>query len=255
MLFPRCLTLLSISFLCSQLLPCAPPGGLGLQAASAESTSAAKSLFNLPVNSKPARSQGAASRDGQDTTLRECDGSQRSSQLALLLPSQEVAGQTVSAHPSFFWSVSQPISVPIKFSLLRPGNNGIDETVYEKQVSVSKAGIVALDLPADIPELVPGQLYMWTVSLQCNEKRPSANPVYISWVERVAPGKELQVTIDKAANDRDRAIAYAHFGAWYDALAAFYRAKSANPNDPSIEADLSSLLSSVGLQNPATASR
>lgn len=249
MLFPRCFTLLSISLLCSQLLPCAPPGGLAVQPAFAQAASTAKSLFNLPVNSKPARSQGAASRDGQDTTLHECDGSQGSSQLALLLPSQEVAGQTISARPSFFWSVSQPISVPVKFSLLRPGNNGIDETVYEKQVSVSKAGIVALELPADMPELVPGQLYMWTVSLLCNEKRPSANPVYISWVERVAPARELEVAIAKAANDRDRAIAYAHFGAWYDALAAFYRAKSTNPSDPKIEADLNSLLTSVGLQN------
>jgi Domain of Unknown Function (DUF928) len=212
-------------------------------AAFANPSTAAKSLFSLPVSSKPGRSQGSGSRGCAQGDLSE---------VTLLIPSQDVAGQTVSGHPTFLWKVAQPVNVPIKFTLTRPGEI---EPVYETQIDASKAGIVAIKIPADRPELVASTLYQWTVSLLCNEKRPSANPFYSSWVERVPTTSELTQAIATAQTDRDRATIYARSGVWYDALETLYQARGTNPSDAQLEADFNALLAAVGLSADRTASR
>lgn len=239
------------SILFVQLFPFAPSGDNGARsplahltpAALANASTAAKSLFALPVSSKPGRSQGSGSRGCEFGEIPE---------ITLLIPSQEFVGQTVSGHPTFFWKVSQPIAMPVKFTLMRPGDI---EPIYEKQFETSPGEMVAVELPADRPELKPGELYSWTVSVVCNEKRPSANPFYVSWIERVPTSAELEQALSSAQTERDRALAYARSGAWYDALAAFEQAKAANPADPQLEDDFNALLATVGLQKTATAFR
>jgi Domain of Unknown Function (DUF928) len=219
------------------------PWSAGLTtAALASASSSAKSLFSLPVDSKPRRSQGSGSRGCDQGDLAE---------VTLLIPSQDVAGQTVLGHPSFFLYLPKSVSVPIKFTLSRPG--GIDP-IYETEITAPEAGITKLELPTDRPELSADDMYMWSVMLVCNEKRPSANPYYFSWVERVSETPALAEELAAATTDRDRAAIYARSGAWYDALATLYQARSENPDDLQIQADLNALLAEVGLtevaQNP-----
>lgn len=201
----------------------------------ANQSAAAKSLFSLPVDSKPRRSQGSGSRGCDQGDLAE---------VTLLIPSQDVAGQTMLGHPAFFLYLPKSVPVPIKFTLSLPG--GI-EPVYETQIEAPQAGIVKLELPEDRPELLSDDIYMWSVMLVCNEKRPSANPYYFSWVERVPATPTLEEELATATTARDRALVYARAGAWYDALAMMYQARSENPEDEQIQADLNALLVEVGL--------
>ncbi|MDY6782058.1 MAG: DUF928 domain-containing protein [Cyanobacteriota bacterium] len=203
-------------------------------------TATEKSLFALPVDSKPRRSQGSGARGCAQGDLSE---------VTLLIPSKEVVGQTVSARPAFFWQVSQPVSEPIKFAITHPD---AIEPLYETQVKASEGGIVKVQLPADLPELVPGQPYAWTVSLICNERRPSANPFYSTWIERVPMETRLEDQLAAATSDRDRARIYAEAGAWYDALNLLYQAKEENPDDPQIQADWLALLAVVGFPEVAS---
>ncbi|MDY6782056.1 MAG: DUF928 domain-containing protein [Cyanobacteriota bacterium] len=208
-------------------------------AAVANSASNTKSLFALPVDSKPRRSQGSGSRGCEQGDLAE---------VTLLIPSEEVAGQTVSSHPSVFLHLSKSVPVPIKFTLSQPG--GI-EPVYETQIEVPEAGTIELELPVDSPELSNDEIYMWSVTLLCNEKRPSANPFYFSWIEFVPMTPALEEELAEVADARDRARIYMEAGVWYDALDTLYDAQMENPDDPSIRADLNALLVEVGLAEVA----
>ncbi|MDY7014359.1 MAG: DUF928 domain-containing protein, partial [Cyanobacteriota bacterium] len=136
-----------------------PARSLLAPSAHARTTAAKQSLFTLPVNSKPGRSQGSGSRGCAQGDLAE---------VTLLIPSKTVAGQTVSPRPTFLWKVSEPVSEPIKFTIWQPGEI---EPLYETQIDADEAGIVAVQLPDNSPELNPNQLYTWTVSLICNKKR------------------------------------------------------------------------------------
>jgi len=52
----------------------------------------------------------------------------------------------------------------------------------EKQLQTKVAGVIRLNMPEDLPELVPGREYRWSVELLCNPERPSANPIAQSWL-------------------------------------------------------------------------
>lgn len=206
--------------------------------------------FVPPVAKNPRRSQGAGSRG--------CAASLPVDLVTLLIPSKDYIGQTTSGHPTFFWNLSQSISVPIKFTLVE---SGVAEPLFEKQIDSPQAGIMQLKFPKDRPELTAGRIYGWSVTLICNARRPSANPYYYSWIERVptTPALEQQLAaITSNSNSpaqrqssgnasSDRASIYAQAGLWYDALGILSNAQTANPNEPSVQKDLFSLLDQVGL--------
>jgi hypothetical protein len=203
-----------------------------------------------PVTRNPRRSQGSGSRG--------CDESLPGDLVTLLIPSKDYTAQTTLGHPTFFWHLSQAVSVPMKFSLVEPG---VAQPLFVKQIDSPQAGIVQLELPKDRPQLVNGKIYSWSVSLVCNAKRPSANPYFYSWIERVPlpPALEEQLSA-KAGNSsglmgipatvsslaiRDRAALYAQAGLWYDALAVI---ATQSPNSrTSLSEDFLTLLDQVGL--------
>jgi hypothetical protein len=220
--------------------------------------------FVPPPNRNPRRSQGAGSRG--------CDESIPGNLVTLLIPSKDYVGQTVSGHPSFFWHVSKPVSVPMVFTLTK---SGVPQPLYRQQIDSPQSGIIQIAIPKDHPELVPGQTYQWSVALVCYAKRPSSNPFFSSWIERVptTPALEQQLaavtakgnssgrnltsgnaaSVGKASMEENhaRALIYAQAGLWYSALDAIFKARMANPNDPSIQADFRSLMEQVGLTQVA----
>jgi hypothetical protein len=209
--------------------------------------------FIPPVVKNPRSSQGSGSRG--------CEASLPGDMVTLLIPSTDYVGQTTSGHPTFFWHLSQSSSVPIKFTLVEPG---VAQPLFEKQIDSSKPGIIQLELPKDRPELVTGRTYGWSVTLVCNARRPSANPYFYSWIERVPTTRALEQQLAEIAansnsqtatpssenhsSDRQRASIYAQAGLWYDALAIISKAQAANPQEPSIQNDFLSLLDQVGLR-------
>ncbi|HEY9607344.1 MAG TPA: DUF928 domain-containing protein [Allocoleopsis sp.] len=228
----------------------------------------ARIRFIPPPNSNPRRSQGAGSRG--------CDESLPDNLVTLLIPSKEYAGQTVSSHPSFFLQLSKSVSVPMVFTLTKAG---VPQPLYRKQINSPQSGLIQIEMPKDRPELVPGQVYQWSVALVCYPKRPSSNPFFSSWIERVPVTPALQqqlsavstkrnspggnpssidtANMSKASpqENRDRAAIYAQAGLWYDAIDALVKARMANPNDPSIQADFRALMDQVGLTQVAKSER
>jgi hypothetical protein len=204
--------------------------------------------FVPPADKSTRRSQGSGSRG--------CEESLQENLVTLLIPSKEYIGQTVSGHPTFFWNLSKPVSVPMKFTLMEPG---VAKPLYVKQVDSPKVGIIQMELPKDLPELVAGRKYGWSVTLVCNPRRPSANPYFYSWIERVAATPALEQQLAAATSQtssppetlRKRAMIYAQAGLWYNSLADISTAVTANPNNSSLQEDFLDLLAQVGLTEVA----
>jgi len=214
--------------------------------------------FVPPADKSTRRSQGSGSRG--------CEESLQENLVTLLIPSKEYIGQTVSGHPTFFWNLSQPVSVPMKFTLMEPG---VAKPLYVKQMDSPKVGIIQMELPKDLPELVAGRKYGWSVTLVCNPRRPSANPYFYSWIERVPATPALEQQLAAATSQtssprqtlpsgnaspetlRKRALIYAQAGLWYNSLADISTAVTANPNNSSVQEDFLDLLAQVGLTEVA----
>ncbi|NEO69316.1 DUF928 domain-containing protein [Moorena sp. SIO3H5] len=210
--------------------------------------------FIPPTDSAPRKSNGSGSRGGCEQLPREL--------VTLLIPSKEVAAQTISGHPRFFWYLSEPVDVPIVFTLVDTVKH---QTIFEKKIDSPEVGIISVEVPENSPELIanpPGleekdrNIYMWFVTLEFERENQSEFTYYTSWIERVSPPPELEQKLAAVAGNTNssssellhqQAIIYAEAGAWFDALDALYEAQSANPNDSSIRADFIALLEQVGL--------
>ena len=216
---------------------------------------------------------GKSTRSSQGSGSRGCQQSLPQDLVTLLIPAKDYVGQTTSGHPTFFWHLSQPISVPLRFTLVEPG---VAKPLFVKQIDSPQVGTMQLALPKELPELVSGRTYGWSVTLACNSRRPSANPYFYSWIERVptTPALEQQLAAvnsisnspeqtpslgsassqDDATPERLRASIYAGAGLWYDALAAISTTQAAKPTPP-VQEDFLNLLDQVGLTEVANQER
>src|SRR5919202_511394 len=164
----------------------------------------AESNFNYvpPYRGTPRRTQGTGSRGGDESETLI---------LKLLVPNDHT-GQTLSGHPTFSWYVSEIPEEPVEFALVE---SGVAQPIFVQQLQLDKAGIIELEMPKNLPELVPGKEYRWSVSLVSN----------------------------------------AEAGAWYDALNVLLNAQSTNPTNGSIREALLSLLDRAGLTEVAAQER
>jgi hypothetical protein len=112
-----------------------------------------------------------------------------------------------------------------------------------------------LEMPKNLPELVPGKEYRWTVSLVSNADRRSNDTFAQSWIKRISATTTLKQQLATAKSDRDRASIYAEAGAWYDAVNVLLKAQSTNPTDRSMREAFLSLLDRAGLTEVAEQER
>lgn len=201
----------------------------------------------IPPTTKPSspKSEGSGSRGGCHQAMLG-----KSNLVNLLIPSQEYVAQTNSGYPTFFWSLSNAVSVPVEFALVKPG---VAEPILVKRVASAPAGLVKVKLPAIAPELEPGEIYRWSVSLICNEKRPSANPLFYSWIERKETSPQIASQLAAVPEDdaHARALVYGQAGLWYDMVAELHKAKAANPENTRIRQDFDNLIRQAGLEAAA----
>jgi hypothetical protein len=139
--------------------------------------------------------------------------------------------------------MSEAPTVPVEFALVEPG---VTTPIFVKQIDAPKAGVTQLEMPANLPELVEGRKYRWSVSLVRNDKRRSTDVFVQGWVERVATTADLDNKLASATSERQRAGIYADRGLWYDSLKAISAAQAAAPNDKAIAEERLSLLEQVG---------
>ena len=162
--------------------------------------------------------------------------------LQLLTPNDHVA-TTVSSHPTFFWSISNT-SLPVRFTLVEPG---VAKPIMERKFTVTRPGIVGVKLPSDLPGLKLGKEYRWTVSIVCNEERPSENTYAYSWIERVAVTPRLAQDLEGVNIQTQRSLVYARSGIWYEALLSSYMSYKAHPQDKIALWYFSRLLNQIGI--------
>lgn len=214
---------------------------------------ATPALADTPSKAKPARYVPPKRGNPKSTTAtgsRGCTQVQQSPVSLTLLVPKDHDGLTSSGHPTFFWHVSAPVQMA--FTLTQ---RGVVQPLWEQQIQPPAAGIVQLQMPNNLPELLAGKEYRWSVTLLCNRNRPSANPFVQTWIERISTTPALTQQLAAASSDRDRAFIYATAGLWYDALAAISAAHTANPKDISILEERLLLLDSVGLDRVAAQER
>lgn len=144
--------------------------------------------------------------------------------LRLFIPKDHV-GLTISGRPTFFWYISTTSPIKVSFTLIDPDRI---EPIINVQKEVRKTGIEKLQLPLNVPELEQGKSYRWTVSLICNEKKPSQNINAYSWIERVAQSTSLKEQL-KFGNTPHEAI-YAQEGIWFDTLTEAFKYNSTPQN-------------------------
>ncbi|MGV0029322.1 DUF928 domain-containing protein [Phormidesmis priestleyi] len=188
----------------------------------------------LPARGRLRSTQGAGSRGGEDVAVV---------QVKLLAPTDHV-GRTTAGHPTFFWYVSSASGFPIEFALFE---RGVVKPIFVKQMSVKQAGIIKLEMPSDRPELQPGKEYRWSVSIVQFPTMISLNPVFQSFITRVELMPDQAKQLASVTPNRDRAAFYAEAGIWYDALEAIATDYLNKPIDPTLRADLVTLLNQIGL--------
>lgn len=204
-------------------------------------------LANTPPKAKPKLRYVPPSRrppkSTKATVTRGCEQSEQSSPITLtLLAPKDHDGLTISGHPTFFWHVSAPVAMT--FTLTQPG---VVQPILEQQIPSQKAGIIQLKMPQELPELVVGKEYRWSVTPRtCNSARASKNDYIQSWIKRVPATVALTQQLAAATTEQDRASIYAQAGLWYDALEAISTAHNTHPNDKSILEERLLLLEQAG---------
>lgn len=186
------------------------------------------------------RTEGAGSRG--------CSEAARPISLNLIVPDDHI-GVTVSGHPTFLFHISEATSAPVRFTLVERGRA---EPVLKKQINVENPGIVQLDLPPEVPELTEGKQYRWTVSIPCNEKRPSSDIFAEALIKRVASPSNLEQELGRATKEFERASIYAKNGIWYEASSIIYGASRNQPQEQLNLEYFVKLLNQVGLSDVAS---
>lgn len=166
--------------------------------------------------------------------------------LNLITPNDHTA-TTVSGRPTFLWYVSAPVTM--RFTLVEPG---VSKAILNTRLQAKKSGIVQLGIQSKVPELKEGKEYRWTVSIICNEKRPSENIYARAWIERVPKTLNLVQKLKAVTEASERAADYAQAGVWYDAVSTAYKASQNKPRDPQSSEYFHELLEQVGLSQVVT---
>ena len=139
---------------------------------------ATPALADTPSKAKPATFRYVPPKRGnpkstQATGSRGCNQVQQSPVSLTLLVPKDHDGLTTSSHPTFFWHVSAPVQMA--FTLTQ---RGVVQPLWEQQIQLPTAGIVQLQMPINLIELLVGKEYHWSVTLLCNRDRPSAYPFF-----------------------------------------------------------------------------
>jgi hypothetical protein len=157
-------------------------------------------------------------------------------------------GTTLRARPTILVYVPSSNADEAVFSLKDEAKN----MVYQMSLPVPHSGgIIAVELPADAPELAVGENYQWYVAIKLDGELSPASPFVDGWIQRVAPSPELAATLSEG----DELADVEHLGAngiWYDTVAQLASLKRVQADD-ALAHHWYELLESVGLAEIAAA--
>jgi len=189
----------------------------------------------LYIPPKPAHNGSPKTRIAQGGTR---GGSHHLPVVTLLTPDQYPV-LTAGSQPVLYWHLSRASDTPVIVTLI--GDDGDIEPLVEHFITaVSEAGVHRFKLADQSVTLQPGKIYEWSVCLQQDEDKFSANDLIArSFIQFFPPDERLQRSINTRDNPVDKADVLARNGFWYDALDTLMEA--------SLEGESEALLNQVGL--------
>jgi Domain of Unknown Function (DUF928) len=169
-------------------------------------TAQARSIRYVPPGRKgaPTKTLGGGSRN--------CNSEVTS--FTLLAPPDHV-GLTTQSHPKFMWYNAADSVLPMQLTIVEPG---MSEPLWTQELPAGHAGLNEIQLPENIPALVVGRRYRWSLSRLCGMRRSNDTRMERGWIERVAVDP-VKSTFTAKTSIEERANAYAEAGLWYDAIA------------------------------------
>lgn len=200
--------------------------------------------FSPPGAGKPDNSAGGASRSSAQCVQDTANGGPSATPLT---PANYQA-LTVAERPTFFVYVPETSARKVFFSLEGENKN----SHYQTTIPITgKAGIVSVSLPDSAPALETGKNYKWSFVIMCGNALRPDSPTVEGTIMRSQLNPTLTSQLEKAT-PLERAALYGNGGIWYDTLATVAELRRLEPNDSSIEATWTQLLTSVGLDAIAT---
>ncbi len=205
-----------------------------------------------PRNATPQSSSGGATR-GEELSRSNTYGVTYSS-AGLEVPSMLAVmpnsfyGTTLEARPTILIYAPASNAEEIIFSLKDEAKN----MVYQTAIAVPESGgVMAVEMPADAPELAIDQNYQWYAAIKLDGELSPASPFVDGWIRRIAPSPELAAAL-AVGNALSEAEALGANGIWYDTAAKLALLQEP-ANDEAIANHWYELLESVGLADIAGA--
>jgi Domain of Unknown Function (DUF928) len=209
---------------------------------------AARGVFTPNAgNSAPKQAAGGASRVGSyGLDAANLVGASGSSALTALLP-QNFYGTTLAERPTILVYLPASTATEAVFSLKDEAGN----TLHQMTLPVPEAaGIMAIQLPVDVPALMVGQNYQWFLALKVDGRLNPSTPYVDGWIQRIDASAELATALQQP--DRlKQATALGKHGVWYDCVAQLATLRAAKGDAHA--KDWVELLESVGLKEIAQA--
>ncbi|MEM9946066.1 MAG: DUF928 domain-containing protein [Cyanobacteria bacterium P01_D01_bin.36] len=169
--------------------------------------------------------------------------STRDEPVIALMPKNNI-GSTLSAHPSFWFSlpaVNQ--NRTLEFGLFDQSG----ELVYQKSLSVpNEVGVTQLSLPETATPLQVNDDYRWYLSVVCNPESRSEDLVVTGWVRRVEADSTLRSQLSLSTPQEQLAL-YKTSELWYDALTTLSEMRRQNPDAPELEEQWNDLMQAIDL--------
>ena len=214
-------------------------------------------------NAAPQGSTGGASRglfDGPETAVAANSGNDRSNIYGeMILPTGSSAatsmlavlpesfyGTTLEARPTILVYVPASNADAAVFSL----KNEAKETVYNMAISIPESGgVVAIEMPAEAPELKVSEYYQWYVAVQLDGELTPASPYVDGWIKRIEPSADMEVALDEG-DALTKIATLGASGVWYDTAAQLASLQGVPANE-TMASHWYELLESVGLADIA----
>lgn len=166
--------------------------------------------------------------------------------ISLLAPDH--FGLTLHEQPILYWFTPTKQNHSYEFTLI--GENAEDPAVEAKLSPPTHPGVQQIKLSDYKVKLLPGERYLWSVSLIVDAEERSANIVANGAIERIERDK-LPLPLATNLSDAEAPGRYAEAGIWYDAIMAISELIQSNPASMELRQQRASLLEQAGLEEVA----
>ncbi|CAN1209007.1 hypothetical protein TUMEXPCC7403_02205 [Tumidithrix helvetica PCC 7403] len=161
-------------------------------------------------------------------------------------PTLNTSPLTISARPTFFFSVPK-IRSRATFILDEVDATGKNTRIYKSTFPVeSTSGVIGFTMPADAPALKVNKIYAWKFIL----KDINTDKDVLGTVHRIELSPSLSKQLENVP-PLERAALYAKLGIWYDSVKILAEIQQADPNRKQPLPEWVDLLKSVNLERLA----